>query len=233
MNQSESIGKLSLALSKAQAQIRGAKKDSLNPFFKSSYSDLASVWDACRDPLTSNELAIIQTIHKDEFALTLKTVLSHSSGEWISSDIPVLISGGGGKQDMQALGSAITYARRYGLSAIAGICPDDDDGEAAMNRNIANKQPTKHPTLAAAAAAPKVSDIDKHLGIEFNRLTNNRMDAPSVDYIKKVWTSVSTRTDAEKETILKHWKGLSLEGIHNILKEEARIKEIADAQEGE
>ena len=61
MNQSESIAALAAALSKAQASITGALKDSANPFFKSKYADLASCWDACRKPLTDNGLAVIQT----------------------------------------------------------------------------------------------------------------------------------------------------------------------------
>ena len=61
MIQSETIGKLSEALAKAQGAMQNAVKDSSNPFFKSTYADLASVWDACRKPLSDNGLAIIQT----------------------------------------------------------------------------------------------------------------------------------------------------------------------------
>ena len=130
-----SIGRLALALAKAQGLIQGASKDSANPFFDSKYADLASVWEACRIPLSSCELSVIQTIHKDGDGLILRTVLAHSSGETVTSDLPILIGLGGGKKDMQALGSAITYARRYGLSAMVGVCPEDDDGEAAVGRD--------------------------------------------------------------------------------------------------
>lgn len=130
MNCSPSIAALAASLSKAQSSIEGAKKDSTNPHFRSKYADLASVWDACRAALTSNGLSIIQLPGKDEGGYFLETILAHSSGEWIASKlvfVPV-------KDDPQGLGSALTYARRYGLSAIVGIAPEDDDAEASHGR---------------------------------------------------------------------------------------------------
>ena len=133
MTRSDSIAALAAALSKAQSAMTGAKKDSVNPHFKSRYADLASIWDACREPLTKNGLSVIQMPGKDETGYYLETVLAHSSGEFVSCKLhinPV-------KDDPQGLGSSITYARKYGLAAIAGIAPDDsdDDGEAAMGRS--------------------------------------------------------------------------------------------------
>ena len=84
--QSESIAALAAALSKAQADITGALKDSSNPFFKSRYADLASCWDACRKQLTANNLAVIQTTEVTEAGTVLVTTLAHSSGEWISGE---------------------------------------------------------------------------------------------------------------------------------------------------
>jgi hypothetical protein len=130
--QSESIGALAAALSKAQADITGALKDSSNPFFKSKYADLASCWDACRKQLAANNLAVIQTIyvHWDSGQTMLSTKLAHSSGEWIRSDLPVLAK----DLSPQAQGSGITYARRYALAAIVGLAQVDDDAEAAQGR---------------------------------------------------------------------------------------------------
>lgn len=125
--QSETIGKLAEALSKAQAKIKGATKDTANPFFKSKYADLASVWDACRDALTANGLSIVQTMGDGVGGVTVITTLAHSSGEWIRGSLtlkPV-------KEDPQGVGSAITYARRYALAAMVGVAPEDDDGNAA------------------------------------------------------------------------------------------------------
>ena len=133
MNQSEHINELATALSKCQGEITPAIKDSKNPFFKSSYADLNSVWSVCREPLSKHGLAVIQTMDKDESgALVLVTTLAHSSGQWIRSRSPIPLL----KQDPQSMGSSLTYMRRYSLSAIVGVSTDaDDDGEAAMNRN--------------------------------------------------------------------------------------------------
>lgn len=134
--QSETIGALAAALSKAQADITGALKDSSNPFFKSKYADLASCWDACRKQLAANNLAVIQTVwvnwERDESVL--RTTLAHSSGEWIQSDVPIRAKDG----SPQAHGSAITYARRYALAAIVGLAQIDDDAEAAQGRAFTN-----------------------------------------------------------------------------------------------
>jgi len=127
-NQSATIGKLVLALSKAQGLIQPAKEDSENPFFKSKYADLSSVWNACRNQLSRNELAVIQTTSTINGEVIIRTTLAHSSGEWIRGHITIKPD----KNNAQGLGSAITYGRRYGLSAMVGIAPDDDDdGNAA------------------------------------------------------------------------------------------------------
>lgn len=124
----ESIGKLALALSKAQGMMRGAKKDADNPFFKSKYADLASVWDACREPLAANELSVAQPTEIIDGNLVVKTILMHSSGESITGILPVMV---GEKATAQQVGSAITYCRRYSLASMIGVAPEDDDGNEA------------------------------------------------------------------------------------------------------
>ena len=132
--QSDSIGALAAALSKAQADITGALKDSSNPFFKSKYADLASCWDACRKQLAANGLSVIQTTQMTEQGLMLVTTLAHSSGEWIAGQMPVLTK----DNSAQGQGSGITYARRYALAAIVGLAQIDDDAEAAQGRAFTN-----------------------------------------------------------------------------------------------
>jgi len=130
MIKSDTINELATALSKAQSEIIGAVKDSTNPFFKSDYADLASVWEAIRKPLTNHGMSITQLCGEDELGKYLETVILHSSGQWIGSKLyykPV-------KDDPQGNGSALTYARRYALAAIAGVSQIDDDAESAMNR---------------------------------------------------------------------------------------------------
>ena len=144
---SSSIGALAAALGKAQAQIVAAAKDRENPFFHSRYATLGSCWDACRGPLTSNGLAVLQPVKADGARVTVTTLLAHSSGEWIQESLTLTAL----KNDPQSVGSAVTYGRRYGLAAMVGIAADDDDGQAAST----------HPEPAAPARkrpAPKNLD---------------------------------------------------------------------------
>jgi hypothetical protein len=127
---SAELGKLLEALARAQAIMQGAIQDSSNPFFKSTYADLTSVWEACRDPLTKNGLSVIQTTQIINGQNCLVSILGHLSGQWIKSVLEIKPS----KPDIQSLGSAITYCRRYALSALVGVCPVDDDGESTMDR---------------------------------------------------------------------------------------------------
>ena len=153
-DRSHNIGKLALALSQAQNEITGAKKDSDNPFFKSKYADLASCWDACRGPLSKNKLAVIQTTEDSDKGVVIITTLVHESGQWISGRLTVQPV----KNDPQGLGSAITYGRRYALSAIVGLAQVDDDANAASN-NISHA--TKRPKPKTSADFEKLLDKAK------------------------------------------------------------------------
>jgi len=128
MNQSDSIANLTLALSIVQGKMSHAVKDSANPFFKSKYADLESVWSACRELLSANGLAVMQFpgLYTDQ-SMSLTTIISHKSGEWISQEMSVPVT----KPDAQGAGSALTYMRRYALAAVVGVVQADDDGNAA------------------------------------------------------------------------------------------------------
>lgn len=130
------------ALSKAQAKITGAVADSANPFFKSKYADLSSVMTAIRIPFAENGLSYTQGCRLDGNSWVLSTTLLHSSGETLSFDYPVICAK---QNDPQAFGAAVTYARRFSLSAIAGVSQVDDDG------NTAAKTPAA-PTVSEAPA---------------------------------------------------------------------------------
>ncbi len=127
--ESAELGKLFEALSKAQGEIEIAKEDSLNPFFKSKYSDLASVINASRPYLSKFGLSVIQRIMANGNGTSfLFTRLCHASGQWMESRMNLLPT----KPDMQGMGSAITYAKRYAYSAMIGVVTgEDDDGNAA------------------------------------------------------------------------------------------------------
>jgi len=138
LNQSNFIGALAAALSKVQGAMVGAVKDSSNPFFKSKYADLSSVWDACRAQLAANNLCVIQTTAEAADGAVLITTLAHSSGEWIRSVLPIKVK----DNSPQAQGSGLTYARRYALAAIVGVSQIDDDAEAAQGRAAPKKVST-------------------------------------------------------------------------------------------
>ncbi len=145
MAQSEIINELAAALSKAQGEMQAAIKDKINPFFKSSYADLGSVWDAARPVLSKYGLCVMQTTEMttDGSKIIMVTTLAHTSGQWVKSFLPLNPS----KNDSQGVGAAITYLRRYSLSAIVGVvCDDDDDGETAVGRGKQNQQNNQKPT---------------------------------------------------------------------------------------
>jgi len=128
MEMSEQINELAKALSVAQGQIKGALKDSNNPFFKSKYADLSSVWEACREQLSKNGLSVIQTTcDAPDKGVSVVTTLAHESGQWVRGHLTLEPK----DKTPQGYGSAITYARRYALAAIVGVAPEDDDGNAA------------------------------------------------------------------------------------------------------
>ena len=142
METSENINEISSALAKAQGKIENATKDSSNPFFKSKYADLTSVWAACRKQLSENGLSVIQSPEESSHGISVVTMLCHSSGQWIRSKYSMPCDSS--KLTPQVIGSAITYARRYALSAMVGIAPhDDDDGNEASNKPANNVEKHK------------------------------------------------------------------------------------------
>lgn len=144
MLKSDLINEIAAALAKAQGQIEGAKKSSSNPFFKSKYADLAECWNTCREALTANGISVIQMPEEinENGRLNITTMLAHSSGQYISSTLTMTVT----KLDPQAIGSAITYGRRYALAAMVGLAQEDDDGEKAMARQEKkDKKPVESP----------------------------------------------------------------------------------------
>ncbi len=135
MSQSELINELAAALAKAQGEMQAAIKDKVNPFYKSSYADLGSVWDAARPVLSKNGLCVMQTTRIEGNQIILVTKLAHCSGQWVNSELPLILS----KHDSQGIGAAMTYLRRYSLCALVSIVYDnDDDGETAVGRGKTN-----------------------------------------------------------------------------------------------
>ena len=156
MKHSESIAALAGALAKAQLQIEPASKNATNPHFRSHYADLASIWDACRGPLNTNGLSIVQFPCDGDVGRTgLCTMLLHSSGEYISEVVTTRSQ----KDDPQGLGSALTYLRRYALAAVVGVtATEDDDGNAASTpANARVAAPTQRPYIPPPVSMPAVN----------------------------------------------------------------------------
>ena len=177
MQTSENINELATALAKAQAKIEGATKDKNNPAFKSKYADLSSVWDACRQSLTDNGLSVVQVAEGDGTQATIVTRLMHASGQWIEGTLIVRPA----KTDAQGIGSAITYARRYALASMVGVCPEDDDGNAASDRGKSERADRDH-------------EADRHRAI----ISNLIRSAPSmsIDEMRDAWKRGKAECDA-------------------------------------
>lgn len=149
MNKSESIKELATALAKFQGDVKQPLKDAANPFFKSKYVPLENVVEAITDIAPKHGLSFIQYPVNQDDKVGVKTLLMHSSGEWLETE-PIYAKPG--KNDAQATGSVITYLKRYSLSAVFGITSDeDDDGNKAVDNS---PQPKKK-------AMPKLTEPQK------------------------------------------------------------------------
>ena len=124
----KNIKEARIALNKAQKEMGKALKNATNPHFRSSYADLKSVVEAAMPAFLANGFAVTQPNGADDLGDYVETILMHDSGFSFKSKVYLRL----GKQDMQGYGSATTYARRYGLLGMAGIAPEDDDGNAAV-----------------------------------------------------------------------------------------------------
>lgn len=184
MEKSTEIGKLAAALVAVQLEMPTVKKDSVNPFFKSKYADLATVLQALLPVLTKNGLCIVQQVSNLDGDTALTTTLMHISGEYISATRPLILP----KADPQGQGSAITYARRYDAMAIIGMVADkDDDGNKA--------------TVSLEDLAESKKDM-------VNALKKNGMEVFSeqIDYVEKVIGKRTIDDPKEAEQVIKSLK---------------------------
>lgn len=179
---SQSIASLATALAIAQGRITGALKDSTNPFFTSKYADLASCWDACRAALSENGLSIVQGTRRGENIkiewdttdqksgetthytvetqeTVIVTMLLHSSGEWMLSELPLIPR----DASPQGVGSAITYGRRYALCALVGVAQVDDDGNGASGRGHVDVQRASQALHRPATPAKVLDEYDQSI----------------------------------------------------------------------
>lgn len=130
MERSEEINELAAALAKAQGEIQNVAKDKEGYGYK--YADLAAVLDIARPVLSKHGIALIQTAGYADQCVSVTTMLAHQSGQWVSATITMPLQTGKGLSHAQAIGSVITYARRYLLAAMVGIAQEDNDAAAAV-----------------------------------------------------------------------------------------------------
>lgn len=173
MNKSEQINELAKALADFQSEVKDPSKDKENPYFKSKYVALDGVLQTVRPVLAKHGLSVMQLPTSDETAVTVTTLLMHSSGQFIESEpFKVLLT----KKDAQAAGSALTYARRYSLSSVLGIAwDDDDDGDSIAETNVTKE------LLAEIQELAQVKNIENKTVSNFIRATFNKSNAKLLD----------------------------------------------------
>ena len=192
MNKSENIDQLAPAMVACQSQIKTAKMDSTNPFFKSKYADLGSVWDAVRGALSANGFSVTQLPDMIGNEPALTTMLIHKSGQWISGTYPLMVTDK--ESTPQGYGSALTYARRYSLAALIGVIADeDDDGNMSSKRQAPSK--------------PVTDELDQ-------RITALRVEGKeAAEGGKQVLLSWWARLNYGDQKVLEKYKNLELKPI--------------------
>lgn len=170
MNKSETIGKLSLALSKAQAEMPEVKKNAQNPFLKNKYADLGAVIEASRNVLAKNELAVTQFPVSDGDKIGVTTLLAHSSGEWLEDTILISATDAKGLSFAQSAGVVISYLRRYAWASILGMYADEDtDGHAPKS-----SEPIRQSGKVSPEKSDERTEAVKAFSASFNAIPQAR-----------------------------------------------------------
>lgn len=214
------------ALVKAQAAMPRAIKDSTNPHFKSKYADLTSVQKACLPSLHTNGFAVVHSMGEGEGSY-VETLLLHESGASWACRVPLRVD----KDNMQGLGSAITYARRYGLMCLSGVAPDDDDGNAAA------AAPPKDLGAGAGVKEAWIDGIKDSLPPDYSAQDFASACAKQIlADMKKAKTAKGTLSAWDKRGDLIDWIAEKFPAIHqNLLDEYSAImrgyEEEAEARE--
>jgi len=211
MKTSEQIDLISKAVALAQGEMSPASKSTVNPFFKSTYSNLTQVWDAIREPLSKNNISVFQDVISTPVGIAVLTRVCHASGQWMEfGPLEITLV----KKDAQSLGSATSYAKRYALCAAIGVVADeDDDGEKAMGRNN-SKEPVKQSPNTNQEKEDPIRD--ERLLLEFHKSYTDEDYQMIKLYIQKyasywkksIGQSIQDYIDNPKqfESDLKKWK---------------------------
>jgi hypothetical protein len=213
MRQSETVAAVGKALAAAQAEIKTVAKDRTNPHFKNRYATLDAIMEAVRPVLAKHGLSIVQgcTLPNEVdgrlVLFAVETMVLHASGEYLSNMVYMPIA----KQSAQDAGSALTYGRRYGVSALLSLATDDDDdGEQAS-------APQRQAAPAAAARTSEASDKQKAFLAKLSKssvlsekeatrlrgVTDRDKAKEAIDW--------ATRTIAERESAAEQGEGVNQE----------------------
>lgn len=228
MNRSEQINELAAALAKAQMEMKAAPKNSVNPAFKrpgettgTKYAALPDVIEASK-ALAKHGLAFVQPASvADDGAVTVETVLMHSSGQWLSERLSLRPQA----STPQGFGSAMTYGRRYGLSSLVGIAADEDDDGNEASRKPSNghtgngERPAPAP-VPAKQAEPAPPDPSIKLCME---IKERIVKCPSVAEMVKLDTEIA---EAHKKHAINDAQKARLGEIVS-----ARLKDVRTLQE--
>jgi hypothetical protein len=160
---------------KAQKEMGAASKDAKNPFFKSKFADLNSVRDAVMPALHSAGISVLQpTVFRDGRSF-VQTCLLHESGETFTAETEIICAK---QNDPQALGSAISYARRYGLQALMCVAAVDDDAEAGMGRTTS--------TIETKTLTPEIKSVGIAKGSTTTVTLNPEVKVSETATVKKI-----------------------------------------------
>jgi hypothetical protein len=179
VRRSPTIGALASSLAKAQAEMKNPPKDSINPHFKNKYADLATVRDTVLPVLAKNNLSVVQLPCDVDGLPALTTILMHTSGEYIETTALTRPT----KMDPQGIGSAMTYARRYGLQSIVGVAADDDDDGHAGSRPAERQQSAPARGQTQQPAAPDALEVAK-LTQQFAQCNDDAAWSKACDAVK-------------------------------------------------
>jgi hypothetical protein len=216
MIRSESVTKLMPALLKARAECTPILKTSVNPAFRSKYADLAAIYDAVIPALTANGLVLSQPTAFREGVLVVETIIVHAaSGEYWGCEYPAIPV----KNDPQGLGSATTYAKRYGASAILALAADeDDDGNAASHRHPQDVgRPTQPPRPEPPRTPPQPDSSAWHHWVQTQAKSKGVEPKHLVNHLAKTFCDAGLSSDG---------KAAVLRGMH--ADQAQRVRLIAD-----
>ncbi len=212
-NKSEQLNELFSALAKAQAEIKTAGLNNQNPYFKSKYADLAEIVKVSRPALTKFGLCVIQQVMpNDDGQNILHTILAHSSGQWISSQMRILPV----KNDIQSLASYLTYLRRYSYAATIGVVASDEDDDAEV----------------AVAETRETFARGTALNTKYNPKLNN-LDTVTKEQIEELEYELSEYPDVAEQVL----DGLKIQSLADMPKQKyqaaiTRIREIKNLRNG-